>query len=429
MSQFQLHKGVLVAVIVAFLAAVSSAEQPNKTSDKKDDKKDTKSNSDNKGSSAPARDSAPAKSNSPSPNQLMPNYGPSRTLPNNIIGPITPHRLLTPNYGNNYDRSQWEHDQQIRDQQRSDDERRQRDMDDRDRKGSDRDERNRDRDYRYDNRDINAAAVNQAVSNNFHNSGSLISFKSGQLVMTADGVEFHVRPDAYAKIAVVGTAGVDALKPGQVVKLQGKFESPNQNQLKGTEPVAALDIVTPHPGETVGQMTPVDGAAGGLAQNRNAQSKEPRALTVVGQIVKFADGELTLDMNGKTLKTKLDPAATVNLRSSDLKLANAGDTVEVTGYYLKPGYGVGKEIKITLAGAWQNPPPETPRHSPPATPPTKPSPRCRTNPSATDQSQNRDRGAKIDYNKMQQARCCRIKQDFSSFVSRVNRPVAWPRPT
>ncbi len=355
MSPFTLSGRILAAAFLSF-AVTASAVEPNKTNDKgKDDKKDTKSNTDTKSSPSPAP-SGPVNKNAVNgtvPNRNMPNAGTNPVVPN-AQAPQGVRRLLGGSSGMDR-RSQWEWEQMqreqwLRDQQRQQDEQWQRDRD------LDAHERALDRASRYENRPISSNEPAPPVDTTLRGTGSVVSAQSGQLVVKIDGDVVRVQRNADSKIEVFGAAEVEALQPGRIVRIEGTFETVGKSQMQATKPILAVDIVTPRPGSVPGTMTPLAGdAAPQKGENLAPEANAVRSLSVIGRVVKCSQGELTLDLAGTTLKGKLDPAATVSLRGSDINLAHAGDQVEVVGYYMKPGYAMGKEIRITLANAFGKP--------------------------------------------------------------------------
>jgi len=58
---------------------------------------------------------------------------------------------------------------------------------------------------------------------------------------------------------------------------------------------------------------------------------------------------------GRTLKADLDPAPAIRVHVTDPSFARLGDQIDVAGYYLKPGYAMADQVRITLASPLGDP--------------------------------------------------------------------------
>jgi hypothetical protein len=279
-------------------------------------------------STPPNRDPASSRTANISPRGLL--VRPGEQVPIRPVAPSSDNRAAQQKWQRD---EQWQRDKWEREQ------------DERDRRDRDQDERDR-RDAAYRNAESNNA--NAPGNNYFSGTGVLVGVGKDQLQVKANGSLWHVVLDQFAEAEVDGIAGTDALRPGLVVKLRGKFASKGNNQLETVDPISALEIINPHAGETPGSMKPFGDDANPNAGG-NQQPKTTRSLTVVGTIVKYAKGQLTADLNGTLLKADLDPAAVIQVRGSDVGIARPRDQVDVAGYYLRPGYAVAQHITVTLS--------------------------------------------------------------------------------
>ena len=271
-------------------------------------------------------------------------------------------RRLLGGYGGNDWRTQWEREQWLLEQQRQRDEL-ERDRLERERErnwdhtGRGDDTPSRGSAFRTDNGPIpNANWIPSATVGALRGGGNLVSLQSSQLVVKIDGDVVRVQHNGDSKIEVLGAADVDTLTPGRIVRIEGSFESKGEKLMQATGPIGAVEIITPHAGSIPGTITELAGAAAPInRQNQAPAANMVRSLSVIGRVMHYDHRDLTLDLAGTTLKAALDPNATVSLRGSDINMAHAGDRVDVVGYYLKPGYAMGKEITITLAKPLGNP--------------------------------------------------------------------------
>jgi hypothetical protein len=95
-----------------------------------------------------------------------------------------------------------------------------------------------------------------------------------------------------------------------VVKFQAALDPNRAVKNKAINPINSLEIITPRIGETLGAVpTGADAAA-----NDKANPPVPataRTLAIIGRIVSYAKGELTVSADGRVFKADLDPAPVV----------------------------------------------------------------------------------------------------------------------
>ncbi len=233
------------------------------------------------------------------------------------------------------DRDQWERNQWERD-------RWEREQEERDRWNA--------RNDRLLNANFNNFNANRFVSG----TGTFVGATQGLLQVSADGVVYQVRPEGGAKIEITGTAGPDFLKPGLVIKFQAALDPNGAVKNKAINPINSLEIITPRIGETLGAVpTGADAAA-------NAKANPPvpataRTLAIIGRIVSYAKGELSVSADGRVFKADLDPAPVIKVRVSDFRYARAGDEVDLTGYFVRPGLFVANRVGVKLANPLGDP--------------------------------------------------------------------------
>jgi hypothetical protein len=168
----------------------------------------------------------------------------------------------------------------------------------------------------------------------------------GLQIVFDNGNKGLVAPDKFCKTEVTGTADPAALKPGLLVKLNAQFDKKG----RATAPVNELEIVSP-------QTAMGDKEKSGLNTDKGSKKGDKEATTglgpgtVLGHIKEFKNNELTVESPEGTVKAELGANPAIKVNVYDFHFAQAGDKVDVQGYYLptKPGEAVARQMKITLS--------------------------------------------------------------------------------
>ena len=184
----------------------------------------------------------------------------------------------------------------------------------------------------------------------FSGTATIVGTSPNGLRVDANGSIWQVKPDVSATIELIGTAGPDFLRPGLVVKFQAAFDPSGNDKDKAIEPVTSLEIITPHPGETIGAVP-----AGDDARQNAAQPATARSLQVIGRITSYKQKQLTVSAGNRVLKAELDSAPQIKVRMANTQFARMGDQVELAGYCVRPGYAIANRILITLAAPLGDP--------------------------------------------------------------------------
>ena len=163
-------------------------------------------------------------------------------------------------------------------------------------------------------------------------------------LVTEAGDQWAVQVEARPQdLSFTGTADATFVKPGMWIRFSTKLTRRGDAQ----EPIAAAEIYTPREGFGVGVFPEGAGAGGegGALFVPNAEEKpkpEPKSKVrdedavyrVGGQVSKISRlGELTINAGGTSVKAKLAEDAKISIDVADLSFLQAGDKIEVTGWY------------------------------------------------------------------------------------------------
>jgi len=185
----------------------------------------------------------------------------------------------------------------------------------------------------------------------FSGTATILGTGPNGLRVDANGSIWQVKPDVNAAIELTGTAGPDFLRPGMVVRFEAAFDPDSNDKDKAIEPITALEIITPHPGEMIGAVPRGDDTR----QIAAAQPATARSLEVIGRITSYKQKQLTVSTGKRVFKAELDSAPQIKVRMADYQFARTGDQVELAGYSVRPGYAIANRIAITLAAPLGDP--------------------------------------------------------------------------
>ncbi len=151
-------------------------------------------------------------------------------------------------------------------------------------------------------------------------------------------------------VHVTGTAEPDYLHPGVFVKFSGEIDKKGVLQKE----LEAVEI-----------FTPVAKGGVGIFENATDDAKVVRAPSegatyeFRGRVASYKPGELVLTAGSKKIFAKTAGTLNVAVNTSDLGMAQAGDSVVVTGWYtdeqkpdagqMRPGYAAAATLTITLS--------------------------------------------------------------------------------
>lgn len=186
-----------------------------------------------------------------------------------------------------------------------------------------------------------AAAAARQMETPFQGSFTIEAVGSRGLEVVFDnGSKGLVAPDRTCKTEVTGTADPAALKPGLLVKFNAQVDKKG----RATAPVNELEIISPQTA-----MAEKEKGAGKKGEKETASGLGPG--TVLGHIKEFKNNELTVEAPDGTVKAELGANPAIKVNVNDFHFAQAGDKVDVQGYYLptKPNEAIARQMKITLS--------------------------------------------------------------------------------
>jgi hypothetical protein len=180
--------------------------------------------------------------------------------------------------------------------------------------------------------------------------GTLVGIGPGVLRVESNGAIWQVKPDLNVTFQLNGTAGPDFLRTGLVVKFEAAFDPSGNEKDKAIAPLTDLEIITPHPGETIGAVP-----AGSAAKQDANQPATARYLVVIGNITRYKQKELTVSAGNHVFRADLDSVPQIKVRTSDIRFARVGDQVQLTGYAVRRGLIVANQVLITMAAPLGDP--------------------------------------------------------------------------
>jgi hypothetical protein len=191
-----------------------------------------------------------------------------------------------------------------------------------------------------------AAAAARQMETPFQGSYTIEAVGARGLEIVFDnGSKGLVAPDKNCKTEVTGTADPAALKPGLLVKFNAQFDKKG----RATAPVNELEIVSPQTAMAEKEKGNTDKGAGKKGEKESTSGLG--SGTVLGHIKEFKNNELTVDSVEGPVKAELGKNPAIKVNVNDFRFAQAGDKVDLQGYYLanKPGDAVARQMKITLS--------------------------------------------------------------------------------
>jgi hypothetical protein len=156
-------------------------------------------------------------------------------------------------------------------------------------------------------------------------------------------VQVEARPQ---DLSFTGSADATFVKPGMWIRFTTRLTRTGNAQ----EPIATAEIYTPREGFGVGVYPEgageIGGGEGGALFAPTEEKPKPKAepkpkirdedvvYRVGGQVSKISRlGELTINAGGASVKAKFAEEAKISVDVADLSFLQAGDKVEVTGWY------------------------------------------------------------------------------------------------
>jgi hypothetical protein len=193
-----------------------------------------------------------------------------------------------------------------------------------------------------------AAAAARQMETPFQGSFTIEAVGSRGLEVVFDnGSKGLVAPDRTCKTEVTGSADPAALKPGLLVKFNAQFDKKGRS----TAPVNELEIVSPQTAmaEKDKGVLNMEKVAGKKGEKETTSGLGPG--TTLGHIKEFKNNELTVEAPDGTVKAELGANPAIKVNVNDFHFAQAGDKVDVQGYYLptKPNEAIARQMKITLS--------------------------------------------------------------------------------
>lgn len=161
---------------------------------------------------------------------------------------------------------------------------------------------------------------------------------------TDEGEQWLIQVQARPQdVSFTGTADASFVKPGMWVR----FTSQLTRRGDAKDPIASLEIYTPREGFGVGVQADAIGGGGGAnelfagpaeekpqPEPKKGKPSEDTVYRIGGQVSKISRlGELTINAAGTSIKAKLADDAKVSIDVTDLSYLQAGDKIEIRGWY------------------------------------------------------------------------------------------------
>ncbi len=188
-----------------------------------------------------------------------------------------------------------------------------------------------------------------AIKQELHGKGEFEVANGGIVKAVLDGKVWYLKFDKGAAVNVTGKATTDFLAPGMYVN----FKADLDHRGKAAAPVTELEIFTPDNLHPVGATT----AGGAFAETpkKGAASATPTAYTVAGRVSSMHKGSMTVACGNMTVRADVSPDAAIKIDVSDPAWVAAGDKIEVTGYFMREGYGMVSKMAVDIANPLTGP--------------------------------------------------------------------------
>ena len=163
----------------------------------------------------------------------------------------------------------------------------------------------------------------------------------GLEVIDANGGKWLVVPERKnCKIEVTGNADPSFLRPDMLVRFNAEFDKKGN----ATAPVNELEIISPQ--------------AAMSSTSLRSEMKVGEAVPngqMTGHIKSIKNGHLAVQNTTGVYSADLAPNAVIKVDVSEPQLAQAGDKVDVKGYYSQQGVATAQEMHITLSNTLGEP--------------------------------------------------------------------------
>lgn len=191
-------------------------------------------------------------------------------------------------------------------------------------------------------------------------SGKVMGIVQGRLQVriTNTGDLWLVAPQPQADVEVVGTASRELLAPKQFVQCAVEIDDLG----KVTQPVAKVTFPGGGtPGVTAAGLDVSDPKA------RRPAGKRPAGSYIVSGFIKSADADgIVVQIGRERFEIPVPDDAELEVRTTNLGVANVGDDVQLEGDYLQRGQLMATKVKVSLANPLQ--PPQKGKKRAPAAP-------------------------------------------------------------
>ncbi len=181
--------------------------------------------------------------------------------------------------------------------------------------------------------------------------GQIEAVRPGFIKATAGGGTWVLKVQAKpADITLEGTAGVDWLKPGMLVR----FVAPLNDQGVAQAPIEELTVFTPRPGYGVGVM-PESRLGADVGLDADTPPAGP-AYLVAGQLASINDRQLIVSAGRDRVAATLADEIKIHVDMlGDYSLARPGDEIDFSGWAVQPGQAIVHKIKIVAANPFEAP--------------------------------------------------------------------------
>ncbi len=198
------------------------------------------------------------------------------------------------------------------------------------------------RSQRTNNNNPNSNQQTRGMQTPFQGTATITGIGSrGLEVIDSTGGKWIVVPEKKnCKIEVTGNADPSFLKPDMLVRFNAAFDKKGN----ATGPINELEIISPQ-------------AAMSTTSVKN-EMKVGEAVPngeMTGHIKSIKNNHFSVQNTNGTFSADLAPNAVVKVNVSEPQLAQAGDKVDVKGYYSQQGVAIAQEMHITLSNTLGEP--------------------------------------------------------------------------
>ena len=176
---------------------------------------------------------------------------------------------------------------------------------------------------------------------NIKGSGTIQDLGPGWvLVADKDEKKLYIKaPQRVEEFSYVAKADSSWLRPGMIVSFTSRFKAVKKNGqvVKAIQPLRELAVVTPTKENPIGAKP--EKRLGGrdlfAPASETAKKKKPAgpAYDVVGRLVKFRGGKMTIACGRYEVQADLTEGAKISVKIADVRWVRQGDRVSFQGWY------------------------------------------------------------------------------------------------